>query len=103
MIGLVEERSDDLRRLSRKFRVSRLDVFGSAVAAARFDPARSDVDFLVEFEPMEPVEHARAYFGLLAALQDLFSREVDLIEIKAVTNPYLLQSIDKGRQQIYAA
>ena len=103
MIGFVEERRDDLQRLSGQFRVSRLDVFGSAVAADRFDPARSDVDFLVEFEPMEPVEHARAYFGLLAALRDLFSREVDLIEIKAVTNPYLLQSIDKGRQQIYAA
>jgi predicted nucleotidyltransferase len=103
MIGFVEEHRDDLQRLSGQFRVSRLDVFGSAVAADRFDPARSDVDFLVEFEPMEPVEHARAYFGLLGALRELFSREVDLIEIKAVTNPYLLQSIHKGRQQIYAA
>lgn len=103
MVGLVEEHADELRRLSRRFRVTRLDVFGSAATPDRFDPAHSDLDFLVEFEPMDPVEHARAYFGLLAALRDLFAREVDLIEIRAVTNPYLLESIAKGRRQIYAA
>ncbi len=103
MIGVIEEHKEEVQRLARRFGVRRLDVFGSAVVEDRFDPARSDLDFVVEFEPMDPVDHARAYFGLLAALQDLFSREIDLIEIKAVTNPYLLESIGKGRRQIYAA
>ena len=103
MVAVIEEHSADIQRLCRKFHVSRLEVFGSAVADDRFDPARSDLDFLVEFEPMDPVDHARSYFGLLADLQDLFRRDIDLIEIKAVTNPYLLESIDKGRRQIYAA
>ena len=103
MIEAIEEHREDVRRLCEKFGVGRLDVFGSAVAEGRFDPATSDLDFLVEFERMDPVRHARSYFGLLAALRDLFCREVDLVEIRAVTNPYLLQSIDKGRRQIYAA
>ena len=103
MIGVIEEHREELQRLSRRFGVRCLDVFGSAVTEDRFDPARSDLDFLVEFVPMDPVDHARSYFGLLAALQDLFSREIDLLEIKAVTNPYLRESIDKGRRQIYAA
>ena len=28
--------------------------------------------------------------------------DIDLLEIKAVTNPYLLESIEKQRRQIYA-
>jgi predicted nucleotidyltransferase len=103
MVAVIEEHRADIQRLCREFAVSRLDVFGSAAAQDRFDPTSSDLDFLVEFEPMEPIRHARSYFGLLAALRDLFRREVDLIEVKAVTNPYFLESIDKGRRQIYAA
>ncbi len=103
MIRTVEDHKEDLQRLCKRFGVSRLDVFGSAVADDRFDADRSDVDFLVEFEAADPVHHAKAYFGLLRALQDLFSRAVDLVEIRAVTNPYLLDSINRGRRQIYAA
>lgn len=39
-----------IRALCRAYGVARLDVFGSAVTAA-FDPARSDIDFLVEYDP----------------------------------------------------
>jgi predicted nucleotidyltransferase len=103
MIEAIEEHREDLRRLCGQFSVSQLDVFGSAAVGERFDPASSDLDFLVEFRPMDPVHHARAYFGLLRALGELFGREVDLVEVKAVTNPYLLESIEKGRRRIYAA
>ena len=103
MIKTIDERKEDLQDLCRKFGVKRLDVFGSALVEAAFDPERSDVDFLVEFEPMEPIRHGKAYFGLLAALQDLFARPVDLVEAGAVKNPYLRESIDKGRHPIYAA
>ncbi len=89
--------------LCRAFGVARLDASGSAAGVERFDPERSDIDLLVEFEPMDPVRHAKSYFGLLAALQDLFGRRIDLLETKAVTNPYLLESIEKQRRQIYAA
>ncbi|MDI6450069.1 nucleotidyltransferase family protein [Anaerobaca lacustris] len=103
MGGLFEDRREELTQLCRDFCVKRLDVFGSAARHERFDPNRSDIDLLVEFEPMEPVDHAKAYFGLLAALQDLYGRPIDLLEIRAVTNPYLLESITKQRRQIYAA
>jgi predicted nucleotidyltransferase len=103
MIRPIEDRREQLIELCQKFNVKRLDAFGSALEDASFDPQRSDIDLLVEFERMDPVPHAKSYFGLLAALQDLFSRQVDLIEIKAVANPYLLDSIDKDRTQIYAA
>jgi predicted nucleotidyltransferase len=103
MIGPLENHREQLTQLCRDFGVKRLDAFGSAVVQGRFDAKRSDIDLLVEFEPMDPVRHAKAYFGLLAALQDLLARGVDLLEIKAVSNPYFLASIERERQQLYAA
>ena len=82
--------------------MKRLEVFGSA-ATDRFDAARSDVDFLVEFESLTPVEHADAYFGLLEALQGLFGRPVDLVTPRAIRNKYFLRAINRERIPIYAA
>src|SRR6185369_2909755 len=79
MQQLVQQRLQVLRELCVKHRVERLDLFGSA-ARDDFDPQMSDLDFLVEFEPMPPREHADSYFGLLADLEDLFGRRVDLLE-----------------------
>lgn len=102
MVAIVQERSREIAELCRRFGVMRLEVFGSATGD-RFDRERSDIDFLVEFDIAEPVAHARAYFALLSGLRDLFARDVDLIEIRAVSNPYFLESINRDRRQIYAA
>jgi predicted nucleotidyltransferase len=48
-------------------------------------------------------EHSKAYFALLEALQDMFVRPIDLVEIKAINNPYLMESINENRSSIYAA
>jgi len=103
MIKAISEHQQELYNLCRRFNVKRLDVFGSALSEKTFDKNKSDIDFLIEFESMEADRHAKSYFGLLAALQDMVSCNIDLIEIKAVQNPYLLDSINKSRSQIYAA
>jgi hypothetical protein len=69
----------------------------------RFEPETSDLDFLVHFQDMSPGEHAEAYFGLLEDLQDLFQQPVDLVEVKAIANPYFLESINRTRKVVYAA
>ena len=89
-------------RFCRQYRLRQLELFGSAVGR-RFDPATSDLDFLVEFEKSTPSEWARRYFGFLFALQSLFGRDVDLVETAAIQNPYFLQSIAKDRVVLYAA
>ena len=43
----------DLQELCQRFRVERLELFGSATRDD-FDPDRSDFDFLVEFLPLQP-------------------------------------------------
>ncbi len=102
MIDFIEQHRPVLEGLCRKYQVRTLEVFGSA-GVGEFDPDRSDVDFLVDFVPLEPAEHSGAYFGLWFALEDLLHRKVDLVEVQAVENPYFLESINRDRQVLYAA
>ena len=101
MTDLIERHRTRLTELCRRHHVKSLEVFGSAATGA-FDPARSDLDFLVDFLPVEPAAHPRAYFSLWFALQDLYRRRVDLVEIPAVHNPYFFEAIRPSRRLIYA-
>lgn len=71
MDRLIEVQREELNRLCERFKVQRLELFGSA-ADGSFDPETSDLDFLVEFLPLEPGEHFDAYFGMQEALRQLF-------------------------------
>jgi hypothetical protein len=102
MIALIEEQRVKLAELCRRHHVKTLEVFGSVVAG-NFDPSRSDLDFLVDFQPMPPSAHSKAYFSLWFALQELFGRRVDLVETPAVTNPFFLRAIHPSRRVLYAA
>ena len=103
MNSLVEDKIKDLTKLCAKYRVRRLEFFGSAVVEDHIDPQISDLDFLVEFLPLQFGEYADAYFGLLESLKYLFGRPIDLVMIHAIKNPYFLEFIDKNRMVLYAS
>lgn len=92
--------TDALPVLCGRFRVRRLDLFGSA-ADGRFDPARSELDFLVAFEELSGSAYSDAYFGLHEGLTGLFGRELDLLTEPALENPYLRRQIETQRQQLF--
>ncbi len=98
----VTNRNVELVVLCERYKVKTLALFGSALRED-FDTVVSDLDFLVEFYPLAPVDHKRAYFGMLGALETLFGRRVDLVEAKSVRNPYLKTAIETTQEQIYAA
>lgn len=102
MDAIVAERRAELTELCRRYRVQRLELFGSA-ADDRFDPARSDLDFLVEFQPLAEGQHADAYFGLRESLESLFGRPIDLVMTRAIRNRYFLEQIEPTRTLMYAA
>lgn len=97
----IEEKRSDISRLCREFHVRRLEVFGSAARVTDFDPASSDADFLVEFEPAG-MRDLDGYFALKDALEALLHRPVDLVESGAIRNPYLRANIDRAREVVYA-
>jgi predicted nucleotidyltransferase len=102
MTTMLTIRRDQLVALCQKYRVRRLDVFGSA-AGDDFNEQSSDIDLLVEFDDMPFPDRADAYLGLLTESEALLGRRVDLVEVSAVRNPYLRQGIEASRQLLYAA
>ena len=93
-----------LPALCRRFGVRRLDLFGSAATGGPFDPGRSDLDFLVALDDgLPPAAYAEAYFGLRAALEDLFGQPVDLLTEPALENPHLRRRIEAERRPLFPA
>ncbi len=98
----IDAKRDEIAALCRRFGVRKLEVFGSAARGADFDPAASDADFLVEFDPDSRLRPLDEFVGLQAALAALLGRSVDLIEASAVRNPYIRATIERGRELVYA-
>jgi len=100
MHALIEQHRDALGDLCRRFKVRRLDLFGSA-AKGTFDPQFSDLDFLVSLDDTSPADYVDNYFGLASELERLLQRRVDLVTERAVRNPYFRQVIEATRQPVY--
>jgi len=79
----IADKREALIALCKRYDVARLEVFGSALRAADFDPARSDVDFLVTFA-LQSRDNLAAFVDLKEALEALLGRPVDLVERQAV-------------------
>ncbi len=101
MIDLVERHVQDVANACAKHRVARLDAFGSATRPD-FQPGDSDLDLLVDFQPMAPTELVDAYYGLLDDLRAIFDAPIDLVMQGAVKNRYVAAAIDRERQLLYA-
>ncbi|RCW68104.1 nucleotidyltransferase family protein [Pseudorhodoferax soli] len=102
MHAAIAQHRPGISAICQRYRIRRLEVFGSAARAGDFDLAGSDVDFLVEFAPDAQAD-LQSFFGAKSALEQLLGREVDLVEPAAVRNPYVLAGINAHRETVYAA
>jgi len=102
MVAIIDAERERLAALCRTYRVAKLEVFGSA-ADGSFNPASSDIDFLVDFLPLDPGECYDVYFGLLESLQELFHRRVDLVDVECLRNPYFIAGVNRSRKVVYDA
>lgn len=100
MHSIIEDNIPQIMKLCRKHRVQKLAIFGSATRKS-FDPSTSDLDMIVEFEKMSPAEHAERYFSLLADLEDLLKKPVDLIESGPIRNPYFREAVEESQVVLY--
>jgi predicted nucleotidyltransferase len=96
---IITNKRDEIAALCRKYRVARLDLFGSATTD-RFDPETSDLDFLVDLGEYE-ANIVYRYLDLANALEALLDRRVDLLTVRSVRSPLLRQSIDESRVTLY--
>ncbi len=97
----VDLHREEVAALCRHACARRLDIFGSATRDD-FDPTRSDLDFLVEFDDIPPARYAQSYFSLKEGLEKLFGRSVDLVTDSSLANPYFRERIASERRNVYA-
>jgi predicted nucleotidyltransferase len=84
----------------QKWKIVEFAVFGS-VLRDDFRPD-SDVDVLVTFGPGGGITFDNRV-DMLDELKAIFGREVDLVEKKAISNPFRRHSILTTREILYAA
>jgi len=91
---------DHLSDFCQRWRITELALFGSVLR----DDFRSDsdVDILVTFAPDAPWS-LWDLSRMRLELEEMFGREVDLVEKKGLRNPFRRQAILEGQRVIYAA
>lgn len=99
----IEKHRESLAALCRRYGVVRLEVFGSAARGADFDPAKSDADFVAEFDKVSGLSALDQFLGFSEALERILGRPVDLVEASAVRNPYVRATINRSKELVYAA
>jgi hypothetical protein len=98
-MNIVDRNIEVINDLCKRHKVRQLFAFGS-VLTNQFKKS-SDIDFIVDFQGVDLYDYADNYFDFKNSLESLFNREVDLLEDKAIKNPYLRQSIDSSKRLIY--
>ena len=96
---ILEQHSTEIKKLCDRHKVKSLYAFGS-VLTDKFNMG-SDIDLIVDFEPIDVSTYADNYFDLKFSLQDIFHRSIDLLEEKTISNPYFRQVISENRRLVY--
>ena len=92
----------EIETLCRKFRVLRLEAFGSSIKD-HFDPSSSDVDLIAEFAATREPGYADRYLDFSQSLEALFGHRVDLLTPGALRNPRFAESIRLDAVTLYEA
>jgi uncharacterized protein len=98
-MSIIEKNIEKINELCLKYNVSELYAFGS-VLTDRFN-SESDIDLLVDFGGLDVFNYADNYFDFKFALESILNKKVDLLEKKAIKNPFLKKSIDSSKKLIY--
>ncbi|MCY4184264.1 MAG: nucleotidyltransferase domain-containing protein [Rhodobacteraceae bacterium] len=101
MHQLIASKQKEIATICRRHSVERLELFGSAARGTDFDPLRSDIDFLVEYEPPLLPRLLERRMQLQDDLQEVMNRKVDLVRKGTIGNPYLQETIDEDREVVF--
>jgi len=92
-------KKNKIKELCEKHNVKKLYIFGSATNES-FNQ-KSDVDLLVSFKNIELSQYFMNYISLKRKFEELFGRDVDLVEEQTLKNPVLINSINRNKELIY--
>lgn len=101
MNKVITDKIDELKRLCNLYSVKSMYAFGS-VCTDKFNES-SDIDLLISFDNLSIEQYTNNYFNLHYKLQDLFSRKIDLLTDRSLSNPYFIKGVEQTKQLIYEA
>lgn len=99
MIPLIEDNREAIVTLCKTYGVRKLALFGSA-ARGDFDPATSDVDFLLESADYGPGV-ARRFIGFGDDLEQLLGRRVDLVFESVIKDPDFVREVQRSQEILF--
>lgn len=96
----IAQHRSGISAICKRYHIHRLEVFGSAARETISTPPAATLIFsgVCARRPARP----RGFFGAKTDLEKLLGRGVDLVEPGAVRNPYVLASINRNREAVYA-
>ncbi len=95
----ISQHIDQIKKLCDINKVKSLFAFGS-ITTDLFQ-SDSDIDLVVDIDEKDPLSYSDNYFNLKFHLEELLKRQIDLLELKAIKNPYLKKQIDQTKVLIY--
>ena len=103
MHPFIESKLPEIKQLFEQYDIKSAYLFGSAGTDGFGE--KSDVDFLIEFgnRITDPAERGENWWSLYYALKELLQRDVDLLTMNSLSNPYLIDEINRTKRMIYAA
>lgn len=103
MINSERDYSEEIANICKQHNVKYFGLRGSSYDQENIGTEESEIYFLVEFFPMGPKEYGRCYFGFEKELENLFSREVIMVDLTGITLPELLRPLTKRKTDIYGS
>src|SRR4051794_5386742 len=98
-MAFLDTHITDIKKLCDHHGVKQLYAFGS-VLTNEFNK-ESDIDLVVDFDPIDVALYADNYYDFKFSLQDILERPIGLLEEKAIKNPYFRLKLNQQRQLIY--
>jgi hypothetical protein len=98
-MNLIEKNINKLTLLCKQHKVKELYIFGSIITKTFND--LSDIDFLVQFDDIDINDYFDNYMDFKEKLEDLFGRQIDLLENQAIRNPIFRRVLDRDKRLIY--
>ena len=98
-MNILENNNTNISKICEIHKVKTLYAFGS-VLTTKFN-IKSDIDLIVDFQPLDILDYADNYFNLKFSLEEILKRSIDLLEDKAIKNPYFRQTVNQQKQLIY--
>ena len=89
----------EIIKLCKSHKVKSLYAFGS-VLTDEFN-SESDIDLIVDFANVKVEDYADNYFDFKFSLQDIMKRPIDLLEERALRNPYFRKEVNQKKQLVY--